>query len=132
MNRDRVIEVAFARAHRHGHGEALNHLVGAELGITSDGFFDLARLPRRVGVVGSGYIAVELAGVLRALGSEVSLFARHDTVLRHFDAMLGDKLMAAMRGSGIEVVTSMTTRALVREQGGGLALQAGDDRSFAG
>ena len=65
---------------------------GAELGITSDGFFELERLPRRVAVVGSGYVAVELAGVLRALGSEVTLCIRHDALLRHFDALLGEKL----------------------------------------
>src|SRR6185295_16439217 len=41
---------------------------GCELGITSDGFFELEALPKRVAVVGSGYIAVELAGVLHALG----------------------------------------------------------------
>jgi len=105
---------------------------GAELGITSDGFFELERLPRRAAVVGAGYIAVELAGVLRALGSDVSLFLRHDTVLRQFDALLGDKLTAALRDSGIEVVTGMTAAALAREQGGELALKAVDGRSFAG
>ena len=87
---------------------------GAELGITSDGFFELEQLPRRVAVVGSGYIAVELAGVLRALGSEVTLCIRHDALLRHFDSLLGEKLMAAMRASGIDVVTAMNTRALER------------------
>ena len=87
---------------------------GAALGITSDGFFELEHRPRRVAVVGSGYIAVELAGVLRALGSEVTMCVRHDAVLRHFDALLGEKLMAAMRASGIEIVTAMDTRALDR------------------
>ena len=105
---------------------------GAELGITSDGFFELDKLPRRVAVVGSGYIAVELSGVLHALGSEVTLFARGDRVLRHFDALLGDKLMAAMRGSGIEVVTEMTTRSLARGADGALTLTADDGRAFAG
>jgi glutathione reductase (NADPH) len=105
---------------------------GAELGITSDGFFELEKLPRRVAVVGSGYIAVELAGVLRALGSEVTLFARSDRVLRHFDVLLGDKLLVAMRASGIEVVTQMSTRALSRGADGVLTLTAADGRRFAG
>lgn len=104
---------------------------GAELGLTSDGFFELAHLPRRVAVVGSGYIAVELAGVLRALGSEVSLFVRHDTVLRHFDAMLSEKLLAALGAGGIEVVANMTTAALERS-GGAVTLRAEDGRSFGG
>jgi glutathione reductase (NADPH) len=105
---------------------------GAEHGITSDGFFELERLPRRVAVIGSGYVAVELGGVLRALGSEVSLFLRRETVLRQFDAMLGDKLAAAMRGHGLEVVTRVTASAVARERGGGLSLTAVDGRTFAG
>jgi len=63
-------------------------LPGAELGITSDGFFALEQRPQRVAVVGSGYIAVELAGVLSSLGSDVDLFARYDSILRSADPML--------------------------------------------
>ncbi|HMB73432.1 MAG TPA: FAD-dependent oxidoreductase, partial [Gammaproteobacteria bacterium] len=55
---------------------------GAEHGMTSDGFFELDALPGRAAIVGSGYIAAEIAGVLRALGSDVSLIVRRDTVLR--------------------------------------------------
>ena len=55
---------------------------GAELGITSDGFFELERLPPRVAVVGSGYVAAELGGVLRALGSEVTRVRAFDGVFR--------------------------------------------------
>jgi glutathione reductase (NADPH) len=104
---------------------------GAELGITSDGFFELEALPRRVAVVGSGYIAVELAGVLHALGSEVTLVIRHGALLRYFDSLLAEKLMAAMTASGIEVVTKVVTRALKRA-GGSLELEAADGRSFGG
>ncbi len=61
---------------------------GAELGITSDGFFELDALPARVAIVGAGYIAVELAGVLCALGSDVTLFLRGKQLLTGFDEML--------------------------------------------
>ena len=105
---------------------------GAELGITSDGFFELEQLPKRVAVVGSGYIAVELAGVLRSLGSEVTLCIRHDTLLRHFDSLLGDKLMAAMRASGVDVATATNTRALARGAGGTLTLETTDGRKLGG
>lgn len=105
---------------------------GAELGITSDGFFELTRLPPRVAVVGSGYIAVELAGVLHALGSEVSVFVRGEAVLRYFDALLSDKLTADMRASGIEIVTGVSTRALTRAADGRLALETVDGRRFDG
>ena len=102
---------------------------GCELGINSDGFFELEELPRRVAVVGSGYIAVELAGVLHALGSAVTLVIRHDKLLRHFDSLLAEKLMAAMTASGIEVATKMSTVALTRE-GGSLTLEAADGRTY--
>ncbi|GAA0708111.1 glutathione-disulfide reductase [Dokdonella soli] len=76
---------------------------GGELGIDSDGFFALRACPKRVAVVGSGYIAIELAGVLRALGAEVTLFARGNRLLRPFDHDLGDTLAQAMRERGIEL-----------------------------
>ncbi|MEO6689583.1 MAG: glutathione-disulfide reductase [Dokdonella sp.] len=76
-------------------------IAGARLGIDSDGFFELRHCPRRAAVVGSGYIAVELAGVLRALGAEVTLAARGDRLLRTFDHELGEVLAHAMHARGI-------------------------------
>jgi len=76
-------------------------LPGAELGITSDGFFELEDLPKRVGVAGAGYIAVELAGMLNALGAEVTLFFRYGSVLRGFDEMIQRGLMEALEHEGI-------------------------------
>ncbi len=69
---------------------------GAELGITSDGFFALTERPERIAVAGSGYIAVELAGVLSALGSEVDLYARYDSILRYLDPMLQQAAIRAL------------------------------------
>ena len=86
---------------------------GAELGITSDEFFQLTRQPKRVAVIGGGYIGVELAGMLRALGSEVTLVALEERVLEVFDKMLGDLLMGEMESQGI--------RLRMRFQVGGLA-----------
>ncbi len=76
---------------------------GAELGITSDGFFAMKERPQRVAVVGAGYIAVELAGILRAFGSDVTLVHREGTVLRKFDAMLREALLEEMTEAGIEI-----------------------------
>jgi glutathione reductase (NADPH) len=116
-----------------GGAPTLPVLPGVELAITSDGFFELERLPRRVAVVGAGYVAVELAGVLHSLGSEAHLFVRYDRVLRSFDAMLGDKLMAAMRASGIEITTRFLTIALARRPGeASTAIEAEDGRRFEG
>jgi len=78
-------------------------LPGAEHGITSDGFFELAALPGRVAMIGSGYISVELAGMLRALGAEVDLFVRFDNVLRDFDQTLQKSAGDALRTDGIKM-----------------------------
>ncbi|MFI4970894.1 MAG: glutathione-disulfide reductase [Lysobacterales bacterium] len=91
---------------------------GGDLGIDSDGFFALRAGPRRVAVVGSSYIAVELAGVLRGLGSEVSLFARSGRLLRAFDRELGDVLAEAMRGQGIEVAFDRVPVGISRDASG--------------
>ena len=76
---------------------------GGELGITSDGFFALQERPQRVAVVGSGYVAVELAGVLSSLGSEVDLYARYDSILRSLDPMLQKAAIAALVDHGVAV-----------------------------
>jgi glutathione reductase (NADPH) len=88
---------------------------GAELGITSDGFFELARQPRRVAVVGAGYVAVELAGVFRALGSEVVLLVRRASALMSFDELLREAVMREMAADGIEIHANTHVREAVRE-----------------
>jgi len=90
---------------------------GQALGIDSDGFFDLVALPKRIAVIGSGYIAVELAGVLKELGSDVSILVRKDAVLRHFDSMLSTELMEQMSASGIEIVTGAVPTGLREDNG---------------
>jgi glutathione reductase (NADPH) len=79
-------------------------LPGAELGISSDGFFALETQPARVVIVGAGYIATEFAGVMNALGSEVTLILRKDTVLRAFDHTLREVVMSEMHTSGIRIL----------------------------
>ena len=76
---------------------------GADLGITSDGFFELADIPGRVAVAGAGYIAVELAGMLQALGAQVSLYFRYDSVLRSFDPVIQEAVMEALRADGVQL-----------------------------
>lgn len=76
-------------------------LPGADLGITSDGFFELSAQPRRVAIIGAGYIAVELGGVFAGLGSQVTMVMRGERLLRGFDAMLGDTLLKQMQEHGV-------------------------------
>ena len=104
-------------------------LPGAELGITSDGFFELADLPGRVGVAGSGYISVELAGMLRALGSDVSIFARFDSLVRSFDDMLQESIVGSLAGDGVELIWHAVPRELTRTSDG-LQLHTDDGRDF--
>lgn len=100
---------------------------GAELGIDSNGFFELEHCPRRVVIVGGGYIAVELAGVLQGLGAQVSLLVRGARVLAHFDAMLGEALGAALREQGVTLELSTRPAALERA-GGALRVRLEDGR----
>lgn len=107
-------------------------LPGAELGITSDGFFELTELPRRVAVVGSGYIAVELAGMLNALGSDVTMLLRREHLLRPFDAMLREVLMEEMLNDGINILSSTQVKALTRRDDGTLCVDCGDGTLLEG
>lgn len=96
---------------------------GAELGITSDGFFDeMSELPKRAAVVGAGYIAVELAGVLQTLGSSVDLVIRYDKFLRNFDNSIADNLMPEMTASGINIKTNTSLGKVEKNTNGTLTL----------
>jgi glutathione reductase (NADPH) len=90
---------------------------GRELGVTSDGFFEFQQQPSRVLVLGAGYIAVELAGLLRAMGSDVALAIRHSAFLRDFDLMLQEKLMEQMRADGVHIEPGFTVSKLEQRDG---------------
>jgi glutathione reductase (NADPH) len=107
-------------------------LPGAELGISSDGFFQLESRPDSVAVVGAGYIAAELSGIFSALGSRTTVVLRHDCMLRHFDSMLGDALMQIMRDEGIEFATDAIPKSLQRGASGLLELNVEDGRVLGG
>jgi glutathione reductase (NADPH) len=74
---------------------------GIELGMDSNDFFDLEEIPKRVCVVGSGYIAVELAGILQLLGSEVDLCIRGERPLRTMEPDVVDLLVDEMSAAGV-------------------------------
>ena len=103
---------------------------GAELGITSDGFFDLEDRPRRVAIVGSGYIAIEVAGILAALGSKTTLVLRGESCLKGFDTMIGQCTLKIFRDEGVEVATSAWPESLARNADGALELTARDGRKL--
>jgi glutathione reductase (NADPH) len=101
---------------------------GVELGITSDGFFELEKRPDRVAVVGSGYISIELAGILASLGAKVTLVLRGHRALKDFDSMLGEAMLKIMRDEGVEVATNAWPHALERTAIGALELEVRDGR----
>jgi glutathione reductase (NADPH) len=91
-------------------------LPGGELAIDSDGFFKLDKLPPRVGVIGGGYVGVELAGVLRSLGAEIELITSGG-LLSRFDAAIGEELGKLMRIAGISHQESCGVKGVVRDAG---------------
>uniref|UniRef100_A0A8C2INY8 Glutathione reductase, mitochondrial n=1 Tax=Cyprinus carpio TaxID=7962 RepID=A0A8C2INY8_CYPCA len=76
---------------------------GASLGITSDGFFELESCPKRSVIVGAGYIAVEMAGILSTLGSKTSIIIRQGGVLRNFDALISSNCTKELQNQGIDL-----------------------------
>jgi glutathione reductase (NADPH) len=109
-----------------GGAPAWPDIPGAGLGITSDGFFELPACPERVGIVGSGYIAVELAGVLAALGAEVSLLARKDSVLRNFDPMLQAAVIESLQTDGVRLQWHSVPASAEPDDVGGVVLNTQD------
>lgn len=90
------------------------NIPGSEYGITSDGFFELDEVPKRTAVIGAGYIAVEVAGVLNVLGSDTHLFVRKDRPLRTFDKDIVDVLVDEMAKSGPTLHTHANATEVVK------------------
>ena len=104
---------------------------GAELGITSDGFFMLAQQPQKVAVVGAGYIAVELAGVLNALGTDTTLMTRKESFLRNFDPLMIQTLDQSMRRHGVNVLNN-TSVSRLEKTADGIAIHCADGALYTG
>ncbi|MEL7478774.1 MAG: glutathione-disulfide reductase [Pseudomonadota bacterium] len=101
---------------------SIPNIPGAEYGIDSNGFFELDEQPRRVAVIGAGYIAVELAGVLSSLGTETHLFVRKHAPLRNFDPLVVETLTEVMKKEGPTLHTNATPKALTKEADGSVTL----------
>lgn len=99
---------------------------GTEYGIDSDGFFELTELPKRTAIVGAGYIAVELAGVLHGLGSDTHLFVRQHAPLRNFDSIIVEGLVETMEREGATLHTYATPEKVEKNEDGSLTLYLED------
>jgi glutathione reductase (NADPH) len=96
----------------------LPDIPGKELAITSNEAFFLPDLPRRVLIVGGGYIAVEFAGIFAGLGADVTLIHRGMAILTAFDHDLGGALMHEMKEQGIKTHLHCVTKSLEKVDGG--------------
>ncbi len=108
---------------------ALPNISGAELGIDSNGFFELESLPKRVAIVGAGYIAVEIAGVMNAFGVETHLCVRKGTPLRQFDPLMVETLMEEYARQGIKIHTFAVPEKLEKNADNSLTLFFVDGKS---
>ncbi|HGO5292896.1 TPA: glutathione-disulfide reductase [Photobacterium damselae] len=95
---------------------------GAVHGIDSNGFFELKEQPKRAAVVGAGYIAVEIAGVLNGLGTDTHLFVRKESPLRSFDPMIIETLTEVMAAEGPTLHTHSVPKEVVKEEDGTVTL----------
>ena len=96
---------------------------GQEYGIDSDGFFALTELPKRVAIIGAGYIAVEIAGVLNSLGSETHLVVRRHAPMRNQDPLIVDTLLETLEQDGIILHKHTTIQEIVKNNDGSLTAE---------
>jgi glutathione reductase (NADPH) len=102
---------------------------GAELGIISDDAFYLKTMPKHIVMVGSGYIAVEFAGIFRALGAEVHLVYRQPLPLRGFDQDIRESMVEALLAQGI-ILHPDSTPAKLEAVGDRRVLTLGEGRTL--
>lgn len=102
-----------------GHPHVPPQIPGSEHGINSDGFFDIETLPKKVAIVGAGYIAVEFAGMFNALGVETHLFIRYPTFLRHFDPMIQEAVTKNYEHLGVKVHKQSNTEKVDKDEATG-------------
>ena len=100
---------------------------GIEHGLTSNEMFHLPELPKRLAVMGAGYIAMEFAGVFNALGSHVTLFNRSDAILRGYDEEITARLLVMAAEQGIAFHLGRALREVEKQVDGSLAIHIGTD-----
>ncbi|OZS44676.1 glutathione-disulfide reductase [Photobacterium sanguinicancri] len=105
------------------------NIPGADHGIDSNGFFELTEQPKRTAVIGAGYIAVEIAGVLSALGTDTHLFVRKESPLRSFDPLIVETLVEVMDAEGPTLHTHSIPKEVVKEADGTFTMHFENDES---
>tara|TARA_B100002003_G_scaffold233796_1_gene247012 strand:- start:2045 stop:3406 length:1362 start_codon:yes stop_codon:yes gene_type:complete len=99
---------------------------GIEQVITSNEALELPKLPKRVVIVGGGYIAIEFAGIFSSLGVEVTEIIRADNILRGFDIDMRTSLFEEMEKRGIKILAETVVES-IEKQGDTFSLRLGND-----
>ena len=109
---------------------AFPDIPGIEHCISSDGFFLLESQPKRVAIVGAGYIGVELAGVFQGLGTQAEIFTRGDTILRGFDSYIVETLLGEMKKQGLKHHPGQQPSSIAKNADGTLTLTSATGETF--
>jgi glutathione reductase (NADPH) len=96
---------------------------GIEHAITSNEALELLERPKRIAIVGGGYIAVEFAGIFNALGSQVYEIIRADKVLRGFDESMRDGLQDELIKKGVQIISDVNVTSIIKSGTSGFAVQ---------
>ncbi|MDE7056736.1 MAG: NAD(P)/FAD-dependent oxidoreductase, partial [Lactobacillus sp.] len=91
-------------------------ILGSEYAITNNEFFDLDQLPKRAIVIGGGYVALELATILQAAGSEVTILQHSDRLLRLFDQEMVGTLQQIMEDRGINFYLNAPVEKITKDE----------------
>ena len=105
-------------------------IIGQELGIDSDGFFALDEMPKRVAIIGAGYVAVEVAGVMNSLGAQTHLMIRGNQPLRSFDDDIVEVLVNVMQNDGIQIHTGVNTQQIIQNEDKTLTVEFNDGQNL--
>ena len=90
---------------------------GASYGIDSNEFFELEEQPKKIAIVGSGYIAIEFAGLLNGLGSDVTLFIRSKKILKNFDELISEQIKNFLLNSGVKIIENSNIKEISSNSG---------------
>ncbi|WP_324742715.1 glutathione-disulfide reductase [Tsuneonella sp. CC-YZS046] len=104
---------------------AMPDVPGIEHAVSSNEMFHLEELPRRLVVIGGGYIAMEFAGIFNALGSQVTLCNRSEALLRGYDRALVDRLVQISMARGIDIKLNAPFERIEKDEDGTLQVHAG-------
>jgi len=99
---------------------------GSEFSITSNEVFDLHALPKRIVIVGGGYIGNEFAGMFNAFGVKVTVLSRSNTILRGYDEQITNRLLEIAKHKGIEFHFGVQVEKITQENNGSFQVELSD------